>query len=64
MMAVIEAIQSERLDAPNKGVVIRELVAEALEARRMRSGRRSCDNKGNRSGELFFDCKCSRLGLG
>jgi hypothetical protein len=31
MMREIEAIQSERMDEPDKGQVIRELVAKALE---------------------------------
>lgn len=30
MMEAIEAIQAGRLDAPDKGAVVRELVAEAL----------------------------------
>lgn len=36
MMREIEAIRASRLDAPEKGAVIRELVAEAIEARRKR----------------------------
>jgi len=33
MMQEVEAIQSARLDAPDKGQVVRELLAEALEGR-------------------------------
>ena len=36
MMDAIEAIMAERMDAPEKARVIRELVAEALEARAKR----------------------------
>lgn len=37
MLEAIEAIQAERLDAPEKAAVVRELVAEALAARAKRS---------------------------
>ena len=33
MMEAIEAIRADRMDAPEKAQVIRELVAEALQAR-------------------------------
>ena len=33
MMAAIEKLQTERMDAPDKGQIIRELVAEALQAK-------------------------------
>jgi hypothetical protein len=33
MIEAIEAIRAERMDAPDKAAVIRELVAEALAAR-------------------------------
>ena len=34
MMAEIDTIIAERLDAPEKGAIIRELIAEALVARK------------------------------
>jgi hypothetical protein len=34
MVREIEALQRGRLDAPNKSVIIRELLASALEARK------------------------------
>jgi hypothetical protein len=36
MIAEIEAIMAARMDQPDKGAVIRELVAEAIEARKAR----------------------------
>lgn len=36
MMREIEAIQAGRMDAPEKGQVVRELIAEALQARSKR----------------------------
>lgn len=36
MMRQIEALQAERLDQPDKGALIRELIAEALQARARR----------------------------
>ena len=36
MMRAIEAIAAKRMDQPDKAAVIRELVAEALEAREKR----------------------------
>ena len=36
MIAEIEAIMAARMDQPDKGAVIRELVAEALVARKKR----------------------------
>lgn len=36
MMREIEAIQAKRLDAPDKGQIIRELVAAGLEKRTTR----------------------------
>jgi hypothetical protein len=36
MMEALEAIAARRLDQPDKAAVIRELVAEALEARAKR----------------------------
>ena len=38
MMEAIEAIQAERMDQPDKSAVIREPVAEALQARAKRKG--------------------------
>jgi hypothetical protein len=35
----IEEIRASRMDAPDKGAVIRELVAEALMARMKKAGR-------------------------
>jgi hypothetical protein len=40
MIEAIEAIQVERMDRPEKGAIIRELVAEALAARK-KKGRSS-----------------------
>jgi hypothetical protein len=40
MIEAIEAIQAERMDRPDKSAVIRELVAEALAARK-KKGRSS-----------------------
>lgn len=39
MMLEIELIQAGRMDEPEKGQVIRELVAQALEARKSWKGR-------------------------
>ena len=39
MIAEIEAIMAARMDQPDKGAVIRELVAEALIARAKKAGR-------------------------
>lgn len=36
MMREIEALQASRLDRPEKGALIRELIAEALQARAKR----------------------------
>lgn len=36
MMMVIERIANERLDKPDRAAVIRELLAEAIEARKAR----------------------------
>jgi hypothetical protein len=41
MIEAIEAIRAERMDAPDKGAVIRELVAEALLARAAKKGKRA-----------------------
>jgi hypothetical protein len=38
MVEAIEAIQAERMDQPDKSAIIRELVAEALQARARRKG--------------------------
>jgi hypothetical protein len=40
MVEAINAIRAERMDAPDKGQVIRELVAEALAARGKRKRER------------------------
>ena len=40
MLQELEATQARRLDAPGLSTIVRELVAEALEARR-RKGKRS-----------------------
>lgn len=39
MMQQIEEIMAARLDGPEKGAIVRELVAEALEARAKRKGK-------------------------
>lgn len=40
MVEAIEAIQAARMDRPEKSAVVRELVAEAIEARKRKDGRR------------------------
>lgn len=39
MMQQIEEIMAARLDSPDKGAIVRELVAEALDARAKRKGK-------------------------
>jgi hypothetical protein len=55
MLDAINAIRAERMDAPDKGQVIRELVAEALAARQKKgrsSGASSASKqRGGGSGE-------------
>jgi hypothetical protein len=39
MLEAISAIQASRMDEPERGQVVRELVAEALKARAKKTGR-------------------------
>ena len=39
MLEAISAIQASRMDEPERGQVVRELVAEALQARAKKTGR-------------------------
>ena len=39
MLAAVDEIVADRLDQPERGAIIRELIAEALEARPAKKGR-------------------------